>query len=132
MSAIRSFADSKRTSTQVRKGPLPDIAARSITYRDGLAIGTASDRTTFGRCKKIDLRAVRNDTCRIDRAVTAVVMRLDLIEPNGVGDALVLIECPRVVPQFREIDEAIAVALEVSEIGGVEAHERREQPHVRF
>ena len=59
-------------------------------------------------------------------------MRLDLIEPDGVGDALVLIECPRVVPQFREIDEAIAVTLEVSEIDGVEAHERRKQAPVRF
>src|SRR6516162_11591351 len=81
---------------------------------------------------KIDTRAGRDDTGRIDSAVAAVIVPLDMIKMHRLGHAGHLIERARIVPQFREVHQAITIALEVAVVDRIETCQRSEQPPVRF
>jgi hypothetical protein len=62
--------------------------------------------------------------------VAAVVVVLDVAEIDGLGDARVLVELAGVGPEVPIVDEPPEVALEVADIDGIEADQRREQPPV--
>ena len=64
--------------------------------------------------------------------VRAVVVPLDVIHVDGLGDAGVLVQLAQVARELRVVDDAAQVALEVADVHGVEAHERREQAPVRL
>ena len=73
-----------------------------------------------------------DDTGRIDVVVGDVVMPLDVVEVDGVGDAVGLIEVFEVAEEVRVVDDAPEVALEMAVIDGVEAHEGDEQAPIGF
>jgi hypothetical protein len=62
--------------------------------------------------------------------VAAVVVVLDVVEVDGLGDARVLVQLARVGPQVRVVDEPPEVALEVADIDRIEADQGGEQPPV--
>ncbi len=62
--------------------------------------------------------------------MAAVIVPLDVIEIDGVAEAVDRVEPPCVRPQMPQIDQPVAVALEVPVIDRVEADERREEPDV--
>ena len=64
--------------------------------------------------------------------MAAVIVRLDMVEMYGLGDAGYLIKRAHVVPQLRKIHQAIAIAFEVAVVYGIKAQQRRKQPPVRF
>ena len=59
-------------------------------------------------------------------------MLFDLHEVDGVTEARRLVQVTGVAPQILERRERLPVALEMTEVDGVEAHECREQSHVRL
>ncbi len=61
-----------------------------------------------------------------------VVVALDVIEIDGVGDAGLLIQIHQVTLQVRIIDDAADVALEMAVIDGVEPNECAEETPVGF
>ena len=73
-----------------------------------------------------------DDTGWIDVVVGDVVMPLDVVEVDGVGDAVSLIEVFEVAEEVRVVDDAPEVALEMAVIDGVEAHEGDEQAPIGF
>ena len=73
-----------------------------------------------------------DDTGWIDVVVGDVVMPLDVVEVDGVGDAVGLIEVFEVAEEVRVVDDAPEVALEMAVIDGVEAHEGDEQAPIGF
>ena len=59
-------------------------------------------------------------------------MHLDMVEMYRLGHARDLIERARVVPQFGEIHQAVAIAFEVAVVDRIETQQRREEPPVCF
>ncbi len=84
------------------------------------------------RQREVEQRTDRHDAGRVDVAVAAVIVPLDVIETDGVGDARHLIKIAQIIPQIWIVDDAPQIAFEVAVIDGVEANERREQPPIRF
>ena len=68
-----------------------------------------------------------NDAGGINFGVRHVVVALDVIEVDRVGDAWLLIEIHQIALQIWVIDDAPQVALEVAVINGVEPDERAEK-----
>src|SRR5258707_10234759 len=81
---------------------------------------------------EIDRGTLRDDPCRIDRRVTGVVVPLDLIEVDGIGDARDLVQLAQIVPQIWIVDDAPQIALEVTVVNRVEADEGGEQAPISF
>src|SRR5215475_4839937 len=77
------------------------------------------------RRPEIEDRAERHDSRRVHAAVAPVVVALDVIEVDRLGDAGVLVEVAGVRPEIRVVGEPAEVALEVVVVHGVEADERR-------
>ena len=73
-----------------------------------------------------------DDAGWIDVVVGDVVMPLDVVEVDGVGDTVGLIEVFEVAEEVRVVDDAPEVALEMAVIDGVEAHEGDEQAPIGF
>ena len=73
-----------------------------------------------------------DDTGRIDVVVGDVVMPLDVVEVDGVGDAVGLIEVFEVAEEVRVVDDPSEVALEMAVVDSVEAYEGDEQAPVGF
>ena len=73
-----------------------------------------------------------DDTGWIDVVVRDVVMPLDVVEVDGVGDAVSLIKVFEVAEEVRVVDDPSEVALEMAMIDGVEAHEGDEQTPIGF
>ena len=73
-----------------------------------------------------------DDTGWIDVVVGDVVMPLDVVAVDGVGDAVGLLEVFEVAEEVRVVDDAPEVALEMAVIDGVEAHEGDEQAPIGF
>ncbi|MNW59773.1 hypothetical protein D3C74_377120 [compost metagenome] len=57
-------------------------------------------------------------------------MVLDVVEVHGVAEPRRLEQVPHVGPQDAVLGDLVAVGLEVPVVDRVEAHERREEPHV--
>ena len=81
---------------------------------------------------EVDQRPDRHDPGRIDTAVAAVIVTLDMVEVHRLGDARHLIEIAQVIPEIGIVDDAPHVALEVAVVDRVETHQRGEQPPVGF
>src|SRR5688500_8334310 len=81
---------------------------------------------------EIELRAERHDSGGINLRVGDVVVPLDVIEVNRVGDARLLIKILQVTVEIWEIDDAAEIAFEVAVINRVEAHQCAEEPPVGF
>ena len=94
----------------LRKGGRPSLRSAAKLWH------SASSRRG-----KIDTRAGGDDAGRIDGPVAAVIVPLDMVEMYRLGDAGYLIKRAHVVPQLRKIHQAIAVALEVAVVYGIEA-----------
>ena len=73
-----------------------------------------------------------DDTGRIDVVVGDVVMPLDVVEVDGVGDAVGLIEVFEVAEEVRVVDDPPEVALEMAVVDSVEAYEGDEQAPIGF
>ena len=67
-----------------------------------------------------------DDTGWIDVVVGDVVMALDVVEVDGVGDAVGLIEVFEVAEEVGVVDDPPEVALEVTVVDGVKAYEGNE------
>ena len=64
--------------------------------------------------------------------VRHVVMTLDVIEIDGIGDARLLIQIHQITLQIGIVDDTAQVALEMAVIDGVEPNERAKKPPVRL
>ena len=84
------------------------------------------------RLAKIERRADRDDAGGINFRVRHVVMTLDVIEVDGLGDTGLLIQVHQVTLQVRVIDDAADVAFEVTVIDDVKPDERAEKSPVGF
>src|ERR1700728_457892 len=79
---------------------------------------------------EVDLRPEGDDPRRVDHCVGHVVVALDLVERNRLGDPGELVELARVAPQLRVVDDPPRVALEVPDVDRVEADKRRKEAPV--
>ena len=96
----------------------------------GLAL--AHEPVAVMRRGEVELGAERHDAGRVHLALAAVVVPLDVIDADGLGDARHLIEIAEIIRQVRVVGDAAQVALEVAVIDRVEADQRGEQPPVGF
>ena len=64
--------------------------------------------------------------------MTAVVVRLDVVDVDGRGNSRHLVEISYVAPQVRVVGQPANVALEVTDIHWVEAHQRGKEAPVCF
>src|ERR1700722_6049336 len=81
---------------------------------------------------EIDRGTLRDDAGWIDGRVAGVVVTLDLIEVDGLGDARDLVQLAQVVPEIWIVDDAPQIAFEVTVVDRFEADERGEQAPVSF
>ena len=73
-----------------------------------------------------------DDTGWIDVVVGDVVVPFDMVEVDGVGDAVCLIEIFEVAEEVRVIDNSPDVALEMAVVDGVETQEGDKQTPIGF
>ena len=73
-----------------------------------------------------------DNTGRIDVVVGDVIMALDVVEFDGVGDAVSLIEVFEIAEEVGVVDDPPEVALEMAVVYGVEAYEGDEQAPIGF
>ena len=74
----------------------------------------------------------RDDTGWIDVVVGDVVVPLDVVEVDGIGDAVGLIEVFEVTEEVGVVDDPSKVAFEMAMVDGVEAYEGNEQAPIGF
>ena len=74
----------------------------------------------------------RDDTGWIDVVVGDVVVPLDVVEVDGIGDAVGLIEVFEVTEEVGVVDDPSKVAFEMAMVDGVEAYEGDEQAPIGF
>ena len=84
------------------------------------------------RCREVECRSNRDNPTRIQLAMAAVVVALDVIEIHSRGDARDLEEIAKVVREIWIVLDPAQIAFEVAVIDGVEADERREQTPIGF
>ena len=77
-------------------------------------------------------RAHRNNTRRIDVVVSKVVMTLDVIEVNDVGNSVELIQIAKVSKQIRVIHNPADIAFEMPVINRVKSDQRYKKSPIRF
>ena len=78
------------------------------------------------------VRTKRDDTGWIDVVVGDVVVPLDVVEVDGIGDAVGLIEILEVTEEVGVVDDPSKVAFEMAMVDGVEADEGDEQAPIGF
>ncbi len=81
---------------------------------------------------QIENRSDGNDACGINFGVRHVVMTLDVIEIDGVGNARLLIQIHQISLQIWIVDDTAQVAFEMAVIDDVETHKRAEKSPVRL
>ena len=81
---------------------------------------------------EIENRADWDDSSWIDVVVRHVIVAFDLIEVDGIGDPVDLVEVAQISIKVRIVDYAPKIALEVAVVDGIEAHERYEEAPIRF
>ena len=92
--------------------------------------GESAEPSPVVRRGEVELRSDRNDTGRVHLTLAAVVMPLDLLDADRLGDARNLIEIAHIVRQIREFVDVPPVAFEVRVIDGIEAYQSTKQPPV--
>src|SRR5215468_3628952 len=98
-----------------------DGRGRLYARNAGPAPSAACETLPPVRRPEIEDRAERNDPRRVHAAVAAVVVALDVIEVDRLGDSGMLGEVAGVRPEIRVIGEAPEVALEMVVVHRVEA-----------
>jgi hypothetical protein len=93
---------------------------------------TRGQALTAVRRQEVELGPERHDARGIDVIVTLIIMPLDVREVDRAGDAGILIELAGKSPKIGIIHESSQIALEMSDIDGIEPHQCGEQPPVRF
>ncbi len=78
------------------------------------------------RLREIERRANRDDAGGINFRVRHIIVTLDMIEVDGLGDTGLLIQVHQVTLEVRVVDDAADVAFEMTVINRVEPHERAE------
>ena len=73
-----------------------------------------------------------DDAGWIDVVVGDVVVPLDVVEVDGIGDAVGLIEVFEVTEEVGVVDDPPKVAFEMAIVDGVEAYEGNEQAPIGF
>ena len=68
----------------------------------------------------------------IHLTLAAVIVPLDLIDADGLGNAGHGIKIAQIIPQVGIVGDAAQIAFEMAVIDGVETDERGEQPPIRF
>jgi len=84
------------------------------------------------RSRKIDHGPEWNNPSRINFLVGHVVMTLDMVDADRLGDSRVLIEIEHVALQIRVIDDAPKIAFEMPVINYIEANERAKETPIGF
>lgn len=84
------------------------------------------------RLREIECRSDRNDAGGVNLGVRHIVMALDVVEIDGVGDARLLIKVHQVALEICVIDDAPDVAFEVPVINHVKSDKRAEKAPVHF
>src|SRR5688572_20896568 len=84
------------------------------------------------RRRQVLLGSERDNSGGIDVVVCDVVVTLDMIEIDRVGNPFDLIEVFEIAEEIRVVDNTPDVALEVAMIDGVKADERDEEAPIRF
>ena len=82
------------------------------------------------RRAQLQLRPERDDPRRVDLAVRAVIMVLDVINVHGRADIGILVQLAQIVRQMRVISDAALVAFEVAVLDGIEPHDGGEWPPI--
>ena len=72
-------------------------------------------------------RTERNDPGGIDVVVRDVIMPLDVVEVDRVGDAVDLVEISQVAEEMAIVDDPAEVALEMAVVDGIEPYQRHER-----
>ena len=76
---------------------------------------------------KIDNRPDRHDARRINFLVRHIIMTLDVIDADGLGDSRLLIEIEQVALQTRVIDDPAKIAFEMAVIHDIEPDQGAKQ-----
>ena len=76
------------------------------------------------------VRAFRNNSGGVDIPVNNVIVLFDLLKIRGVTEAWRLVEVAEVAPEMRHVADAVAVALEMVVVHGVETHQGGEQANI--
>src|SRR5205823_8927101 len=84
------------------------------------------------RSCKIDNRSEWHDPSRINFLVRHVIMTLDVIDADGLGDSRLLIQVEQITLQVRIIDDATEIAFEMAVINDIETNERAKKSPVGF
>ena len=84
------------------------------------------------RFGEIHCRADGDDARGINLGVRHVVMTLDVIEINSVGDAWLLIQIHQKALQIWIVDDTAQVAFEMAVVDGVETNKRAKKSPVRL
>src|SRR5215204_3239375 len=88
------------------------------------------DSCPFVRPGEIEDRTLRHDAGRVDALVAPIVMLLYVVHVHRLRHTRLLIEISQISPQVRIVHDAPQVALEVSMVNGVEAHQGGKQAPV--
>jgi len=94
------------------------------------APGVSPQPVSSVRRTQILLRPNRHDLGRIDIVVGVVVMPLNVIEIDGLGDSWLLIEILQITEKIWVIDNATNITFEMSVVNRIKAHKSYEQAPV--
>ena len=84
------------------------------------------------RSGEIDNRPEWNDPGGINLFMRHVVVPLDMIDADRLGDSRLLIEIEQITLQIRVIDDAPKIAFEMPVINGIEANQRAKETPIGF
>src|SRR6266480_4246949 len=108
-----------------------DLLVRKRTRRAFSQHSPAKD-PCLALCCKVERWPERDDSGGINFGVRHVIMTLDMIEINRLGDTGLLIQVHKITLEVRVIDNAADVALEVTVVDDVKPDERAEEAPVGF
>ncbi len=101
-------------------GSIPALSQHRLTN----CVNISANLLAAVRLREIDNRSERHDSGGINFFVRHVVMALDVIDADGLGDSRLLIEIEQITLQIRVVDDAPKIAFEMPVINGIEANER--------
>jgi hypothetical protein len=81
---------------------------------------------------KIENWPKRHDPSGVNLFVRHVVVTLDVIDADGIGNSRLLIEVEQIALQIRVINNAAKVAFEMAMIDDIEANQCAKEPPIGF
>ena len=82
------------------------------------------------RLGEVEDRTDGHDASRIDRVVGHIVVTLDVVEVDRLGDAGLLVEIGQVTLEVRVVEDTAEAAFEMDVVDDVETDEGAEEPPV--